>query len=404
MDSDSGDEQGVNLDPGFYQKRFASDELRFTGIDLGSRGQRRGNYEYDEDSDQSDEDHFEGDGGNGMGMQLALRDMRDKEDWLVEKALERIRRAQALGKANVKLTQPELDALERKRKLAAGPQNPKSKKGGPSRSKKDDRRRSKGDRSSGGTPPLPLDSRRRGRSSAANEEFTMPYPMLPAEPYDPSTGALARAPLGYYGSPAVRPSGPPSRPRSRNPSSQSLRQQQQHTPPLPQYHHPYQQGRYFSVPEATHLARPTSSSRTPPLPRPLPDDPDWAPRAHSTSNLAPYPYDPAQYQAYAPPPAQLDPRYATRRNVSGPPDLYHPSMYRPPPDEIFIGPASDPMLVPQRSPQTDTSGEDRTTEDNEDEDDDNGVLVEVVERPTGHDTRSKSGGNGRGSRQRRGRR
>ncbi|KAL8918495.1 MAG: hypothetical protein Q9208_007302 [Pyrenodesmia sp. 3 TL-2023] len=46
-------------------------------------------------------------------MQVALR---NKEDLLVQQALERIRRAQVLGKRNVKLTQPEIDALERKRR------------------------------------------------------------------------------------------------------------------------------------------------------------------------------------------------------------------------------------------------------------------------------------------------
>ncbi|OJJ47451.1 hypothetical protein ASPZODRAFT_14908 [Penicilliopsis zonata CBS 506.65] len=41
--------------------------------------------------------------------------MKDKEEWLVDKALERIRRAQAAGKQNVRLSQQELDAIERRR-------------------------------------------------------------------------------------------------------------------------------------------------------------------------------------------------------------------------------------------------------------------------------------------------
>ncbi|RHZ62662.1 uncharacterized protein CDV56_106534 [Aspergillus thermomutatus] len=45
-------------------------------------------------------------------VQLA---MKDDEEWLVDKALKRIRRAQMLGQKNVRLSQRELDALERKR-------------------------------------------------------------------------------------------------------------------------------------------------------------------------------------------------------------------------------------------------------------------------------------------------
>ena len=45
-------------------------------------------------------------------MQIALR---DKEDILVEKALQRIRRAQELGKTNVRLSKSEIEALQRKR-------------------------------------------------------------------------------------------------------------------------------------------------------------------------------------------------------------------------------------------------------------------------------------------------
>lgn len=50
-------------------------------------------------------------------VQLA---MKDDEEWLVDKALERIRRAQILGQKNVRLSQRELDALERKRMQTGG--------------------------------------------------------------------------------------------------------------------------------------------------------------------------------------------------------------------------------------------------------------------------------------------
>ncbi|KAL3472811.1 hypothetical protein BJX99DRAFT_261999 [Aspergillus californicus] len=49
-------------------------------------------------------------------VQLA---MQNNEEWLVEKALERIRRAHSEGQTNVKLSKQELEALERKRMRAA---------------------------------------------------------------------------------------------------------------------------------------------------------------------------------------------------------------------------------------------------------------------------------------------
>jgi PRA1 family protein 1 len=406
---DEDDGQGVDLGPGFQQKRFASDELRFTGIDLSSRAQQGRHNVNDEDSDYSDDDHFEDDedGGRGSQTQLALR---DKEDYLVQTALERIHRAQMLGKRNVRLSQDEmkaLDAFERKRAQQQQPQmspaKSKEKKSGWSRPKPEEKKKSK-ERTS--TPPKittgPSRSSRGRASGTSPEESAPPYPLLPYHDY-PQSGAQPSPPLGYYTAPAVRPSGSSSRPSSRSASSQSLRQQQQQplTPPLPPYSHPYQQPRYYAVPDQLQPAPGSGSSpRMPPLPRPLPDDPNWAPRARSTSNLVPYPPDQYAYQAYAPPGAQIDPRYAMqgRRHISGPPDVHYPSM-RPPPPDMYPGIPSDPYLMTQRQP----SNEDRSTEneDDEDDDEDNGVQVEVVERPSGYETRVNSGA-GRGGRQRKG--
>ena len=109
IDSGSDDGQGVNL-----EGPFTSDELTFTGADLGAHMRSRQREVYEYDSDTSDEAHRVFSGTTGGMMQLALK---DKEELLVQKALERIRRAQALGRTNVKLSQPELDALERKTKI-----------------------------------------------------------------------------------------------------------------------------------------------------------------------------------------------------------------------------------------------------------------------------------------------
>ncbi|CAD6447988.1 9a552ce1-1496-4e86-b0fc-1dd6e738f32b [Sclerotinia trifoliorum] len=96
------------------EKRFASDPLHFTGIDISNTRPRRG-YSYDESqrSSESDSDSEDSDYQEGDDRQLALRG--DKEEAIVQGALARIRRAQEKGRQDVRLTQEELDALERRR-------------------------------------------------------------------------------------------------------------------------------------------------------------------------------------------------------------------------------------------------------------------------------------------------
>jgi hypothetical protein len=125
---DDTDTQGVGL-ASSGSARFASDPLRFTGIDLGDTGSLRSRrshaypQEGEEDDDTSEDDDDDDDSEQGSDMddgngdpdnqvQLALR---DKEEALVEAALARIRRAQAKGKKDVKLSKGELTALERRR-------------------------------------------------------------------------------------------------------------------------------------------------------------------------------------------------------------------------------------------------------------------------------------------------
>ena len=94
-------------------------------LEYGGRGPRR-RQDYDELTDDGESvvdggdydlyDHE--DSTVAYAVQLA---MRDKEDQLVDKALERIRRAQMLGKKNVRLSQRELDALERRRQQTDKP-------------------------------------------------------------------------------------------------------------------------------------------------------------------------------------------------------------------------------------------------------------------------------------------
>ena len=336
LDSDSDEDQGVDL-----SHTYKSDELYFTGGDLGSRRQPAHRSDYIEISDDSEleDDGFEGEEG---GMQLALR---EKEDILVARALERIRRAQVLGKTNVKLTAAESDALQRKmvRDKAKGrkPIVATRKLGGNSRNN------SRRDLS-------PISKRKGSRPSLiARPESDPP---LPTENY------------------VVHPS---SRPGSRSNSAQHLEKQ-------PSTVSSRTAKRIISDPEPPYPLSRSSNSR-----RSLPDDPDWQPRSRSSSVVAnlPYPVSSQDYASY-PSPA-IPPQYASssRRNISGPAEFgYTDRASRQFPVHMpsvrGYTSSSDPALVRRR----DFSGGDgygrrggseSDEDDEEDDDPDQGVQVEV---------------------------
>lgn len=127
-DDNGSDTQGVGVSR-TANRRFPSDPLRFTGIDLGddqSRHLVRRAYTYkdpgdeDEQGEDDDEDDDDDDSSSDYdndeyehGAQLAGV---NKEEALVQAALARIRRAQERGRQEVKLNKQELAALERRRK------------------------------------------------------------------------------------------------------------------------------------------------------------------------------------------------------------------------------------------------------------------------------------------------
>ncbi|KAK3168022.1 hypothetical protein OEA41_004468 [Lepraria neglecta] len=213
LDSDEDDGQGVGLDGAFL-----SDELHFTGEDLGRRSRRRKDDDYSGTSESSEESENSDDGA-GRTMQLALR---DKEELLVQKALERIHRAQMLGKTNVKLTQPELDALQRKRRkeLAAKDQAPR--RSSALDLKGTDRRRSSGQSSGASKDQKPGKRKSKGyfsgydgESSSSSRRATPPGILVPG-----ATGVPAFSPLGHYPpttAPQGRSSGSGSRLAPQNP-------------------------------------------------------------------------------------------------------------------------------------------------------------------------------------------
>ena len=367
IDSDDDDDgQGVGLN-----NTYPSDELHFTGEDLGLRirRRRRHDHNYTYSSGSSDE-NSESEEQSGDSMQLALR---DKEEMLVQRALERIRRAQMLGKTNVKLTQHEIDALERKRRKEQA--KPKSTE---APSKGADRRRSSGyfgfmtknDKKLGQRNSKDLIPRYSKSGSSSPARVTSPGMIVPG-----SDGNSSHVPFAYYAPSGSTPLGRSSRSGSRSTSSHNL---QQLSPPLAPNQSHSQQRRYVSVLESS---QPSPSSRSPPLPRRLPDDPNWIPRPRSASSNQPYPSEPFQYQTHSPPLPQMPVQYSQgRRNVSGPPEVQYSSVRRVVPPAHPYAASSDPSLLRQEYIE-EVPSEATPSEDDSDYDDDaenSGVQVDVV--------------------------
>lgn len=369
LDSDDTDTQGVGLN---FEKRFASDTLQFTGIDLASTSRARRSYAYDsdeseEDSEESDEDE------NSSALQIALR---DKEEALVQSALARIRRAQEKGKREVRLNPEELDALEKRRKRMQSAATSKERKGSGSSSGNERRRRS--DRDTVALPIGPAEPRSRKKGKSKRSEDVSPYPTVTAVPPGmlvQGADGVTYAPLGYHPSQAGPSHNSPTRPRSA--TSQQLRA----TPP-PQFV-TFQQGQ-----ANRHISdgnRPPSSSSTGSR-RPLPDEEGWIrdySRRSSTSSQT-QPVDPFEYQISSEQPPPIPQQYMQaggRRNVSGPPEVVYSSVRRSPPvgggyPTAAMGTASDPTLRRRSSRRDESSSEE------EDQSDDlgNGVQVFVEER------------------------
>ncbi|KAJ5678626.1 hypothetical protein N7462_006870 [Penicillium macrosclerotiorum] len=236
-------------------------------LEYGGRGPRRRPVEYQDWTDETesveggDFDLYDHDDRTvAYAVQLA---MRDKEDQLVEKALERIRRAQMLGKKNVRLSQRELDALERKRQQTDNPSG--NKRSQPAGNTANSR---------------PTSSRRSG----APEPQPGPYPSFAAE--------------AGWGAPHGRPTSSSSA-RPRTPTMQSLRPQQSNSPLRPAY--PPFSDRPSSNGRPQSMQQPIYS-------RPLPDDPHWAPPYYNPMQMSPYGTEQPPYQPGLPTDLRVGPQ------------------------------------------------------------------------------------------------
>lgn len=141
LESDDTTLKGTELAvPG--NRRFASDPLRFTGIDLGGGAKPRNVYDYqqsddgdstEEASQATSEEEEDSDDENA-----AVR--KELEEALVQSALSRIRKAQAKGKQDVKLNKEELAALDRRRKRLQAEAAAKKRNGGDRKRKEKEQR------------------------------------------------------------------------------------------------------------------------------------------------------------------------------------------------------------------------------------------------------------------------
>ncbi|KAJ6020830.1 hypothetical protein N7540_006334 [Penicillium herquei] len=242
-----------------------------------SRGpRRRQEYEY-EDWDDGESvvdggDYDLGDYGDSTVAYAVQLAMRDKEDQLVDQALERIRRAQTMGKKNVRLSKRELAALERKRQQtsnAAGP-SASANTSGATRSRK------------GSTSSSRPSSRRNGHT-------------VPLEQQPPKSGVYPPfAPDGGWG----RPSSSSSAHRPRTPTMQPLRPQQSMSPLRPPY---------TSFPDRMPPNGRPQSMQQPMFARPLPDDPQWAPPYYNPMQMSPFAAEPP-YQPQLPSDLRVGPQ------------------------------------------------------------------------------------------------
>ena len=359
IDSDEDDGQGVGL-----HDSLISDKLYFTGADLGPRRRQPHKQDHSQSSESSgNEDNME-DRSGGV-MQVALR---GKEEQLVQKAMERIRRAQLMGRSNVKLTKPEIDALERKRLKDYST----NKILGPKLRIADRRRVS--DRLPK-TVNEQKPSRRKAITLASvhdDHSFSGPKHTTPpgaevsgsnGNPVYSATGQYQFLPAGSYGR--------SSRSGSRSTSAQS---QQRYTPPLPGSQFRPAQTRYFSVPEHS---RPSSMPQTPPLSRRLPDDPSWIPRPRSASSNHLYPAENIQHNAHSPPLHNLPSQFNQgRRNTSGQPEIQYTSTRRGAPLARAYATSSEPP-IPQTDATHEVPLEHHVEVDYSDDDDDDNYGVQV---------------------------
>lgn len=297
---DSNEDEGRGIG---FSRSFDSDDIDLTEEVLATQQEARSTYYDRYASHLSESTNSDMSSSSGGVRQLAYR---DKEDQLVQIALDRIQRAQALGERNVRLTKSELDALERKRrKNHAGGRNTAFSERSFSPSSIDQRNSAAVESRSSKRKAMPNKSSYSYRgSSIQGKSVSQARPASPRhENQENMTAENLRSPqLESYDS--------STQPRMRSIISHSSLYQ---NPPPTTTRSRDRQKRYFSVPKGFGSS---PAAEGPPLPRRLPDDPQWIPRARSASSNQPFRTGDAPQSIYTPSPLNaVSSRPQARRSV-----------------------------------------------------------------------------------------
>ncbi|KAL8731360.1 MAG: hypothetical protein Q9166_003452 [cf. Caloplaca sp. 2 TL-2023] len=328
---------------------------------IHTRNRRKHIQELDSQSSEEEEEKAFQSRSTGT-MQLALR---NKEDLLLQQALDRIQRAQMLGKRNVKLSQPEIEALERKRRQDVA----KSTRGGFG-SRKADRQFSSSQLRLAAKEAKPGKRRSVGvgsnfeRTYVSDGRTSTPGIIVPGP-----DGRPIHTPIGYYPPTANQATG--SRGSRSGSRSGSVANLQQSPPPLPSSQYWSPQPRYPSEFEHTP---PSPASRNSPSLRRLPDDPKWNPRPRSASSNQPNLPDQQYYQHYSA--SSIPESSQGRRIVSGPAEVQYPHLRRPVPMSSTHAASSEPTLQ-HRVHSENHYDPSIDVEESDDDDDDYGVQVDA---------------------------
>ncbi|KAI1760708.1 hypothetical protein GGR53DRAFT_470069 [Hypoxylon sp. FL1150] len=261
IDSDS-DTQGADL--AMTNRRFASDPLRFTGIDLGGGGgsQPRTGHTYqqsDQGESTEDDSQVTSEEDTDDENQAARREL---DEALVQSALARIRKAQAKGKQDVKLNKQELAALERRRKRLEAEAEAKRRGDGDRRQRKD-----------------------------KDQRYAVPLAQFDAPPRNalPSTVDQAQQALGPPMGRFPPPTANRARPRSGTSSTSSTYRPQSRAQDSSPFDYQY----VHAPPNQRHISDPTAK---PSSHLSLPREDEWRPSSSSSREYR----DPFQYQTAGP--------------------------------------------------------------------------------------------------------
>ncbi|KAI0176515.1 hypothetical protein GGR52DRAFT_571476 [Hypoxylon sp. FL1284] len=310
VDSDS-DTQGAEL--ATTNRRFASDPLRFTGIDLGGGSQQRTGHAYQHS-----------DGGNSTEEDSQLTSEEDTDDEnqaarreldeaLVQSALSRIRKAQAKGRQDVKLNKQELAALERRRKRLEGDRK--------QRKEKDQRY---------AVPLSHFDGPQRNALPPAAEQSQQ----------------LAGPPMGRFPPPNTTR----ARPRSGTSSTSSTYRPQSRARDSSPFDYQY----VHAPPNQRHISDPTTR---PPSQLAVPFEDEWRPSSSSSREYR----DPFQYQTAGPPAPYVSSVAAARLNATGSSDPTLSSSRKP----VSAGTRSSSRRARSRHERHQPEQEEASTSDDE---------------------------------------